>query len=241
MKSLNILIVDDDMDFAEGLTSVLEIEGHRITITDSGEKALEIYQKKPFDVTFMDIMLPGINGVETFSEIKKEFPSARIIMMTGYAVENLLEQAAEGGAYRILRKPFSLDEVLGSIQDIQPTGFILIADDDPDFTEGVSQFLCSKGYCVRTASTEAEALDMAMDESVNMLILDLKLPILHGLGVYMELKKRGRRLPSIIVTGYPYDEMKSENTLRSMSATGCLFKPFELEELFQAICEAEKE
>lgn len=241
MKPLDILIVDDDTDFAEGLSSVLKIEGHRITVAGSGEEALEIYKKGTFDVTFMDVMLPGINGVETFSEIKKEFPSALIIIMTGYAVENLLEQTAEGGASRILRKPFSLDEVLASIQDTQPAGFVLIADDDPDFTEGVAQFLSSKGYRVRTASTGSEALDMAMDESANMLILDLKLPILHGLGVYMELKKRGRCLPIIIVTGYPQDETESLNTLRSMSATGCLFKPFELEELFQAICEAGKE
>jgi two-component system, NtrC family, response regulator HydG len=241
MKALDILIVDDDIDFAEGLSSVLEIEGHHITVVGSGEEALELHQNNSYDVTFMDVMLPGINGVETFSKLKESFPNTLVIMMTGFAVEDLLEQADKEGAYRILRKPFALNEVLTTIQDIQPAGFVLIADDDPDFAESVSQFLSLKGFRVRTASTGAEALEAAMDESINMLILDLNLPILHGLGVYMELKKRGRSLPIIIVTAFPSDEITNINTLRSMSATGCLFKPFEPEDLFQAICEVGKE
>jgi DNA-binding response OmpR family regulator len=78
-------------------------------------------------------------------------------------------------------------------------------------------------------------------EPVDVLVLDLRLPVLHGLDVYMELKRRGRELPTILVTAYRTEEAKSIDALRSMSVTGCLFKPFEPAELLNAIDEVKAE
>ena len=71
--------------------------------------------------------------------------------------------------------------------------------------------------------------------SVDVLVLDLRLPILDGLEVYLELKKHGRTLPTIIVTGYVEEEGENVDVLRSLTVTGCLLKPFDPDLLLEEI------
>ena len=71
MKKLHILIVEDDQDFAESMADILESQGHVVQLAVSGEEAISIFQKQDFDVAFMDVKLPGKNGVESFLEIHK--------------------------------------------------------------------------------------------------------------------------------------------------------------------------
>ena len=66
-------------------------------------------------------------------------------------------------------------------------------------------------------------------------MLDLRLPVLSGLEVYMELKNRGRAMPTVIVTGYAEEEAASIDSLHSMKVTGCLIKPFDPRDLLAAI------
>lgn len=87
MNTLDMLIVDDDRGFASSLKNLLAVEGHRITLAHSGEKAIEVSRAQDFDITFMDVKLPGINGVDSFYAIRQFKPDAKIIMMTAFTVE----------------------------------------------------------------------------------------------------------------------------------------------------------
>jgi len=109
MKRLNIFVVEDDVDFAEGLAESFELEGHEVEIATTGEDAIARFQQKDFDLTFMDVKLPGKNGVESFLEIRALKPEARVMMMTGYSMQRLLDEAMDGGALGVLKKPFSID------------------------------------------------------------------------------------------------------------------------------------
>ncbi len=100
--------------------------------------------------------------------------------------------------------------------------------------------LTEKGYSVCHAHTGQEAVDRILAGVVDYLVLDLKLPVLSGLEVYLELKKQGRAVPTVIVTGYAVEEADSINALRAMSVTGCLVKPFDPVELAQALEEMSK-
>lgn len=235
MNSLDILIVDDDHDLADAIGEALEMVGHRTTIAYSGTEAIEKYCGRSFDLTFMDVKLPDINGVETFLAIREMDSSARVIMMTGYRIEQLLAQATNSGAIKVLRKPFAMDEVLTSIEELQPSGLVLVADDDPDFAESAEHLLAEHGYEVLVARNGSEAIEKVISSNPDILLLDLRLPVMHGLDVYLELKKRNRLLPTIIVTAYPREEYDAVEALKSLSVTGCLFKPFEPEKLLHAI------
>lgn len=110
-RSLKICVVDDDQDLAESLADVLKMSGHGVHLAHSGEEAVEICSMRDFDMTFMDVKMPGMNGVESFLEIRKIKPNAQVIIMTGYSFEPLLNQARENGVAAILYKPVAMPQL----------------------------------------------------------------------------------------------------------------------------------
>ena len=235
MKSLDILVVDDDADLAEAIADALEMAGHKPVVAGSGTEAIGKYCDRNFDITFMDVKLPDITGVEAFMKIRKMDPAARVVMMTGYRIEQLLSQATDSGAIRVLRKPFAMEEILETLEEAPPAGLILVADDDPDFTSGAASLLAENGYQVLVARTGKEAVDNVLARKPDVLLLDLRLPVMSGLDVYLELKRLDRLIPTIIVTAYRREESDAIDALKSFEVTGCLFKPFEPEQLLQAL------
>ena len=234
MHPLRVFIVDDDRDFAESLALLIEGRGHQVELALSGEEAIAKFREQDFDITFMDVRLPGKNGTESLLEIRKFKPSARVVMMTGYSVEQLLEQAVEHGAWGVLDKPIDAHQVLGMLERVKPDG-ILVVDDDTDFVESVKNLLVDSGYTVFVATNGREAIERIRSNGIDILILDLRLPILSGLETYLELKRTGHAVPTLIVTAY-FDEYSDDvNRLRSLSVSGVLRKPFDPRDLLDAV------
>ncbi len=234
MKSLDIFIVDDDMDFAESLADIFELEGHNCEMAYDGETAIEKFREREYDLTFMDIKMSGKNGVESFMEIRKIRPQAKIIMMTGYSVEDLLTQAVENGAWGVLHKPLDMDEILGMVKKVSPTG-ILIADDDPDFVNNLKDVLEDAGFVVYQARDGREAVERVQKGNIDILILDLRMPILNGLETFLSLKKKELALPTIIVTAYADTENNAIEKLKSYCVNGIINKPFDPESLIKIL------
>ncbi len=234
MKKTHILIVEDDQDFAESMADTLELHGHEVQLAVSGEEAVSVFKEKDFDIAFMDVKLPGKNGVESFLEIKKFKPEAKVVMMTAYSVNQLLDEAVENGAWSVLHKPFNMEHVLEMLNRIKQYG-ILIADDDPDFVKSIIDILKKKNYNVYVARDGKEAIERVKSDDIEVLLLDLHMPILSGLEVYVDLKKSGHTVPTIIVTAYAKEEADTLDRLRTLSVTGILTKPFDPKVLLQAV------
>jgi two-component system response regulator HydG len=235
MKAFNVLIADDNKDLADCLAVMLKEEGFSVTTVYSGETAIAKVGEGFIDLALVDVKLPGMNGVEVLRAINKLSPSTRCIVMTGYRVDQLIAEAIDSGAVHVLRKPFPMDTLIDIVNDVQEKGIILIADDDPDFAKSTADFLASNGYRALIAYTGKDAVDRVVNDKVGVLILDLKLPVIHGLDVYLELGERRCLVPTIIVTGYATQESEHLDVLRSMSVTGCLFKPFDPKMLLAGI------
>jgi len=118
--SCRIFIVDDDRDHAESIADVLSMNGHEVELAFSGEQAVERFAERSFDITLMDVKLPGMNGVEAFYELRRQCPDAQVIMMTGYSLEQLLSQAMLSGAGGILHKPFAIADLLTVVAHAEP-------------------------------------------------------------------------------------------------------------------------
>lgn len=116
MKSQNILIVDDNQDFAESLCDVLELSGYNVELAFDGPSAIEKFRHQRFLLTLMDVKLPGMNGVEIFFEVRKIDPNANVLMMTGYKVEQLLSRALKNGALGVLSKPLNMSKLLNLLE-----------------------------------------------------------------------------------------------------------------------------
>lgn len=220
------MIVDDNSDLATGLADVLELDGHAATVATTVAEAREAFTAARYDSIFLDMKLPDGSGLDLYYEFHEKSPDSRIVLMTGYRMEQLLQQLVSEGAVSLLRKPFTMDQVHRALNDARPKGMVLIADDDPDFADGLSEFLEQNGHRTLVVNDGAGAVEAVQAGNVDVMILDLRLPVLCGAGVYLELKKRGCEVQTIIVTGYPEEEGQAVDQFRSMSVTNCLFKPF---------------
>jgi two-component system, NtrC family, response regulator HydG len=226
-KSLRILVVDDDADNANSLGELFEMEGHRPLVVYDGESAIAAYMSQDFDVAFMDVMMPGKNGVESFLEIKRLKPHAHVYMMTGYSVEQLLQQAIAGGAMGVFSKPVNLYHVLEAVTGIGKSGIVLVAEDDPDFGPTLSQLINRNGYTCELVSDGREALSRVLLGGVDILVLDLKLPLIDGIDVYTALKKQGRDIPTVIISGNSAEYGEKLAMFDDVVVTGILNKPFD--------------
>jgi CheY-like chemotaxis protein len=234
-KPLRILVVDDDSDAADSLAELFEMEGHEVQVAYSGEAAIEAYRTATFDIAFMDIMMPGKNGVESFFEIRRMRPGAQVYMMTGYSVDQLIRQAVDNGAMGVLEKPIDLDKVLAALEDARPAGVVLVAEDDPDFARQLRQLIGSAGYECVLVGDGREALERVRSGAVGVLILDLKLPVIAGIEVYAALRKENRQLPIIIITGHAQEHRDMLQAMGDVSVTGVLNKPFDPAKLLEKL------
>jgi DNA-binding response OmpR family regulator len=117
-KELTVLIVEDSFISAEYLRRILEDENYRIVdIVDTGHKAIEVaHQLKP-DIVLMDIMLKdNISGTEAAVRIHRDTPDCKIIFLTAYADEEMIDYADESEAYGYLLKPYREKEILATIR-----------------------------------------------------------------------------------------------------------------------------
>jgi two-component system response regulator HydG len=119
MKKISILIVDDDPGMTETLADILTDIGHDVAVAGNGYQAIEMIKEKKYDIAFIDIKMPGINGVETFQKMKQFANLPKVVMMTAYSVEDLVEKSWEEGAYTVVYKPLDIKKLVNLIEKIK--------------------------------------------------------------------------------------------------------------------------
>jgi two-component system, NtrC family, response regulator HydG len=225
-RAMRIFVIDDDFDLAESLADVLEARGFEVEIAHSGEEGVARFAEGAFDMVFMDVKLPGMNGVESFLAMKAMRADARVMLMTGYGVEELLQRAIENGALGVLHKPFAITDALAVMEDLKVRGTVLVADDDAAFAASLEALLSVSGYRVALAATGGEALERVVAGGIDCVILDLRLPGMSGVEVFLELERRGRSVPTVFVSGFAVEEEPALARVRA-AARGVFAKPLD--------------
>jgi len=108
----HILIVDDEPAIQAALRGVLEDEGYRVTAVGSGADALRLVTDEPPDLTFLDIWMERMDGLETLAEIKRLRPETIVVMISGHGTIETAVKATKLGAYDFIEKPLSLEKTL---------------------------------------------------------------------------------------------------------------------------------
>ena len=115
MSGEHILIVDDEPAIQSALRGVLEDEGYRVTAVGSGAEAIGVVADEVPDVVFLDIWMPGLDGLETLAQLKRVRPEAAVVMISGHATIETAVKATRLGAYDFIEKPLSLDKTLVTV------------------------------------------------------------------------------------------------------------------------------
>jgi DNA-binding NtrC family response regulator len=111
-----ILIVDDDSELRATISEILKGKGYFIEEASSGKEAVEKTTNEKFNIALLDLMMPGMNGIEALSEIRKTSPKTKVIMITAFAtIENAVD-AIKKGAYDYISKPFKIEELLFTVR-----------------------------------------------------------------------------------------------------------------------------
>ncbi len=110
-----ILIIDDEANIRFSLAGILEDEGFDTVGAASGEEGLEMVRKEPPDLVFLDIWMPGIDGMDTLKRLKESYPYLPVVMMSGHGTIETAVKATKMGAYDFIEKPLSLEKILVTV------------------------------------------------------------------------------------------------------------------------------
>ncbi len=114
-----ILVVDDEESVGLGMSEILKYEGFDASYVVSGAEAVEAVRENSYKLIFMDVVMPGMNGLDTYRLIKEISPDTQVILFTGYfrdAEGVILQGVEEGMIDEFIRKPYFADEIIHSAE-----------------------------------------------------------------------------------------------------------------------------
>lgn len=113
-----ILIVDDEEDICEEFRDILHDEGHEVDVATSGEEAIRKVQDFEYDLVFLDVLMPRLEGRQVFEEIRK-VSKVPVAIMSGYMPPHKEREVLGLGAVACLKKPFDLERIRSLLRSIQ--------------------------------------------------------------------------------------------------------------------------
>ena len=117
MAETRVLIVDDEEGFTAALAERLQTRGLNVATASSGERALKLIRESVFDAVILDMMMPGMDGLETLKFMLEDSPNLQVIMLTGHAQLAQGIAAVKAGAMDYVEKPIAMAELLKKISE----------------------------------------------------------------------------------------------------------------------------
>jgi len=108
---VTILVVDDEEVTRQFLVAALQAPQRQVLTAASGEEALELAKQADLDLVLLDLIMPGLNGVETFRQLHALRPELPVVIVTGYPDSDLMARALEIGPFTIINKPIDLGQI----------------------------------------------------------------------------------------------------------------------------------
>jgi CheY-like chemotaxis protein len=248
-----VLIVDDEPDIANLIRRYLERAGYRTLLAHTGNDALKLACAERPDLITLDIMLPDTDGFTVLEWLKSDARTQPIpvILLSIVAdqegrpvlgaVDYLTKPVNEKVLLQHISRALEKDQILKVTERAEQVGEqfqrILVAEDDPDNRRLVAEYLRRAGYRVLEAGDGAQAVQIAKDEHPTLVLLDIRMPRLNGIGALQALRadEQTCRMPVIIMTGFTNALEENRPAMNVLDAPLVLTKPFTAEQLAAAI------
>ena len=117
MKELSVLLVDDEEEFITTLAERLNLRGIKARIATEGESALSLLETDLPEVVVLDVMMPGIGGIETLQQIRSRYPQIPVILLTGHGSTKDGIEGMRFGAFDYLMKPLDIGELIKKMEE----------------------------------------------------------------------------------------------------------------------------
>jgi DNA-binding NtrC family response regulator len=260
-QKTTVLVVDDEQIICDLLQTVLSRAGYEVFTASTGRDGLAQFQRRRPQLTLLDLRMTEMNGIEVLKDIRKLDPQANVMILTAWGSDALERQARQLGVTDFLSKRMTLNAVMASLERMEqrqhktttakapgaaaaaaaaaampptpPSASILIVDDEPQICTTLMQAITPLGYRVRSAASGAEALALVEQETPALIILDMHMPEMNGIGVLRGLQERKIRSGVILLTG-SHDEKLMTEAL-DLGVVDIIGKPVSMERLTLAI------
>jgi len=178
-----ILVIDDEPGIREGIKRGLTPQGYIVETAENGEQGLALFRQNPCDLVLIDVMMPGISGIDLIGETHRIDPEAVCIIITGYATVEMAVRAIKEGAYDFLTKPFSVDDLLLVVRQGLERRRLSLETKRLQSIEAEARRL-------QEEKTRLEELDRAKMQFIRLVTHELQAPI-AAIHTYLKLIQEG--------------------------------------------------
>ena len=250
--SETILVVEDDSELRETIIRILERLGYRVMPAPDPERALHLATLSPADLVLVDVVLPQMSGVTLAHKLATLRPGIRILYTSGYTTDEVLDDHGERQhGVGFLQKPFTPRQIAGTIRRLldatvpkpaDPTPVtggsesVLVVDDDDALRGVMARTLRRLGYKVHETGLPESAVRMAIESSVDLVVMDVVLPGQSGIAIAHEISNQTPEARFLYVSGYTSEEVLDGQVTKE-SGDGFLDKPFTPDDLGRAVRE----
>ena len=138
-----ILLVDDEKDFLDALSERMRTRGMEVTTSSSAQEALDAVEEGAFDAVVLDLMMPGVDGLEALRILKEKDPKLQVILLTGHATVEKGVEAMKRGALDLLEKPADIETLTQKIKEASTKRMVLVSEESE---EKIKDILSKKGW-----------------------------------------------------------------------------------------------
>ena len=191
-----ILVVEDDTVSAEMVKIRLAKQGYKVIVAKTGEEGVRLAQEEMPDLILMDMLLPGIHGLEATIQLKKNPQTKKIpiFALTGMNSPEFIKACYQDGICVFLRKPYDFKELMVNVKryvsdDKSASRKIMIINDNPDLTSVMTTTLKEHGFEVISAPEGMIRVDDVHKKKPDVILLDIDMLEDWGITVFKILKK----------------------------------------------------
>lgn len=231
----SLLVVDDEPDTCANLSDIFTDLGYHVDVAHNGQAALDLLDKKTYDVALLDLRMPGMSGLELYRHIRRRSAGTVAIVVTAYAASDTAKAVTDAGAWKIVSKPVDLPALHRLVDEALDKPLVLVVDDDHDLCDNLWDIFREQGLRVCLAHDAKSAASRLSEREYRVVLIDMKLPESHGGQVLRQVQEANPTARAVLITGFRGEMDQRVQQALAGGADAVCYKPFDMDALVKTV------